>query len=386
MVLSRIVYKRILDITPVLRSKSVFLFGPRQTGKSTLLKTLFPSARSFNLLEANVFRELSTRPESLRESLTPKDRIVVVDEVQRIPELLDEIHLLIEERKDLRFVLTGSSARTLKRKGVNLLGGRARTLHLHPLVSAELLNIGIERRINFGSLPSVYDSSDPRGDLKDYVGTYLQEEIRAESMIRNLPSFSRFLEVAGLSNGQLINYASVGSDAQVPARTVKDYFQILEETWIGSFLNPFRKTKSRKAIATPKFYFFDVGVANILSRRGDVKSGSTEFGICLEHLIHQELRAYLSYKNIDDELSFWRPERQESEVDFLIGDHTAIEVKASGRIDARDLKGLRLLMEEKKLKRKIIVCSERIERKVDGGIEIIPYQVFFKALWQGEIV
>ena len=380
-------YPRLLQFDPLLKHKSLFLLGPRQTGKSTLLKTQFPEALLINLLEGDTFRLLSTYPEQLREKVRATGHsLVVIDEVQRLPDLLNEVHNLIELDKSLRFILTGSSARALKRRGVNLLGGRALTCHLFPLVSKELGSEKLPQTLTWGSLPGILDSPIRKEELKAYVGTYLQEEIRAEGLVRNLPAFSRFLEVAALCSGLLLNYAAVGSDAGVNQRTVKDYFQILADTFLGTELTPFRKTKTRKSVASSKFYLFDTGIWNALLGRFEISPKTREFGEALEHRIFHELSAYLSYHRMDEPLTFWRPQKQESEVDFLIGDRIAIEVKGTTRVDTADVRGLQLLSEERKLQRKIVVCNEATPRKLDSGIEVIPYKMFCEMLWSGEII
>jgi predicted AAA+ superfamily ATPase len=350
-------YDRAIDLNEVLRHRSLFLFGARQTGKSTLVHRRFPDAVFFDLLEADTFRELSARPEYMRQTLPPGTRLVVIDEVQKLPSLLDEVHLMIEREKDLRFVLTGSSARKLKRGAANLLAGRAWVARLHPLVSAEVGPGRLLEQLERGSLPAVLDSERPREDLRAYVGTYLQEEIRAEALTRSIENFSRFLTVAATCNGEQLNYTSVGGDAGVPPRTVREYFQILEDTLIGYQLPAYRKTVKRKPVATSKFFFFDVGVANTLLKRSEVVPGSENFGKALEHLVFLEIRARLDYSRADLPLSYWRSQSG-FEVVFLVGDRVAIEVKGSPRVTARDQGGLRALAEELPLERKIFVCTE----------------------------
>lgn len=237
-------YKRIFNIRATVKQKSLFLFGPRQTGKSTLVRQSFPDAAYYDLLEADTFRELSARPEYLRQTLSPQQSLVIVDEIQKLPALLDEIQLLIERNKKLRVILTGSSARKLKRGAANLLGGRAWVCRLHPLVSAELDGQRLLDRLNRGSLPSIIDSEHYKEDLKAYVGTYLQEEIRAEGLTRSIENFSRFLEVAGLTSGEQINFSSVAADAGFPPRTVREHYQILEDTLVGHQLPAYQRLPS----------------------------------------------------------------------------------------------------------------------------------------------
>lgn len=381
-------FKRALSLRNAIKNRSVFLLGPRQTGKTTLLKKSFPEARWFNLLEADTYRELAARPETIRQSLRQSDRIVIVDEIQKIPGLLDEVHLLIESNKNLRFILTGSSARRLKEKGVNLLAGRARTLQLHPLTTDEISSEGEKgfwRLLNVGGLPGIFSSEEAEKDLKAYVGTYLQEEIRAEGLVRSTERFSRFLEISGLSNGQIINFSKVGSDAGVPPRTVIEYFRILEDTLLGTLLPPFQLTKKRKAVASSKFFLFDLGVANQLLKRRSVEPDSESLGAALEHLLFMELRSYLDYQDLDHDLCFWRTPSQQ-EVDFVIGAKLAVEVKASRRVDSSDFRSLIALSEEFPKMRKVLVCRESRYRKTEAGIEIFPLREFLENLWKGEFL
>lgn len=376
-------YERALDLERLLKHRSIFLFGARQTGKSTLVHERLSDAVFFDLLEADTFRELSARPEYMRQTLPAGARRVVIDEVQKLPRLLDEVHLLIERDKDLRFVLTGSSARKLRRGGANLLAGRAWVTHLHPLVFAEVGPGRLIDRLNRGSLPAMLDSVMPHEDLAAYAGTYLAEEIRAEGLTRSFENFSRFLEVAATCNGEQINYTAVGSDTGVPPRTVREYFQILEDTLIGYQLPAFRKTIKRKPVAKSKFYFFDVGLANTLLKRGEIQQRSESFGRALEHLIFLELRARLDYTRSNLPLHYWRSLSQ-IEVDFVLGERIAIEVKGKSRVTRRDHGGLRALSEDLDLDRKIIVCTEPRRRR-EEDVEVIPVEEFLSDLWAGEI-
>ncbi len=378
-------YPRQLQLSSLIKHRSLFLFGPRQTGKTTFLREHFPHAKFFDLLESDTFRELSARPEIIRTTLREQDEIVVIDEIQRLPGLLNEVHLLIERNKKLRFIMTGSSARKLKRGAANLLAGRALIARFHPLVAPELDFERIEDRLVRGSLPSVIDSEIPFEDLSSYVGTYLREEVQAEGLSRSIEDFSRFLELAATTNGELLNFTSLGNDAAISPRTVQNYYQILEDTLVGHILKPFQKTKKRKAVATSKFYFFDIGVLNTLLGREQIAPRGEAYGRVLEHLIFLELRAYADYRRVRSELSFWRSLAKQ-EVDFLVGDKTAIEVKAKERVSNADLKGLRALSEELRLKYKIVVCNEKWPRKTEDGIEIIGVQEFLRRLWQDEFV
>ncbi|MBD3335067.1 MAG: DUF4143 domain-containing protein [Candidatus Eisenbacteria bacterium] len=370
---------RSLDLRALLRKKSHFLFGPRQTGKTFLIRRTLPDVPVFDLLDASVLVALSGNPGRLGEEISPDDRIVVIDEIQRLPDLLNEVHRLIESR-GLRFLLTGSSARKLRRGGVNLLGGRARTKFLHPLTYPELgERFSLSAMASRGLLPSIYLSDDPQADLEAYVGTYLQQEIVAEGVIRNVPAFSRFLRTAALCNATIVNYTKVANDAQVPRTTVYEYFEILRDTLILHELPAWKKSLKRKPIVSSKYYFFDVGVAAALQGR-PFKTDTPEFGEAFETYIFHELRCHRDYAS-GDSLSYWRS-RSGHEVDFIVGDHTAVEVKAKRNVAADDLRGLRALAEEKKLRQLICVSLEPRVRRVDG-VRILPWRVFLDELWKG---
>jgi len=365
-----------------LEHKSVLLLGPRQTGKSSLIRHALKGARVYNLLDSDVFLKLSRRPARMREELTAADKTVVIDEVQKLPPLLDEVQLLIEER-GTRFLLTGSSARKLKRGGVNLLGGRALTATLHPFVSAEVPDLELTRVLEFGSLPAVYFSVQPADDLADYVGTYIREEIASEGLTRNVPAFSRFLEVAALCSGQQINFTNIANDAQVARTTVHEYFEILKDTLLAYELPAWQETAKRKPVQVHKFFFFDVGVARALQGGGTLRENSAEFGIAFESFMFHELRAYADYRlgRRGEMLHYWRS-KSGFEVDFILSGKTAIEVKATRNVSSRDLKGLRALSEEGKMRQ--ICVSRETERRVVDGIEILPWRLFLKRLWSDE--
>ena len=367
------------------KEKSLFLFGPRQTGKTSLLKKIFPDAPFYNLLLADVFYRLSQRPQVIREEVLAghirSQGPIIIDEIQKLPVLLDEVQYLIEE-KGCRFILTGSSSRKLKRGGANLLGGRAWTRYLFPLTSGEIERFDLGRVLNFGSIPSVYYAASPREDLESYVGNYLKEEIQAESLVRRIENFSRFLQSAALYNAQLVNFANVASDAGIPARTVAEYFTILEETLVGSLLLPFTKTKYRKAVTTGKFYFFDIGVSNLLAGRENLRPRTELYGHALEHFIFTEIKAFLHYSGDRRALSFWRS-KSGYEVDFLIGDETAIEVKAAELVTEKHGAGLRAIADDLTLKRKVVVSLDPSPRKI-GDIHVLPVRVFLEMLWAGK--
>ncbi|MBF0104418.1 MAG: ATP-binding protein [Deltaproteobacteria bacterium] len=380
-------FARYLDIKGDSSKRSLFLFGPRLTGKTALLKKTFPESPFYNLLLADVFLKLSQHPQLIREELTAMGsgcrEPVIIDEIQKLPILLDEVHNLIED-KGLRFILTGSSPRKLKRGGANLLGGRAWTRHLFPLVTKEIPNFDLNRILNFGALPVIYNSDDPEEDLAAYVGNYLTEEIHAEGVVRHIENFSRFLQTAALCNTELLNFEGIGNDAQVPPRTIREYFFILQDTLIGRLLVPFNKTKKRKAISTSKFYFFDVGVSNFLAGRNNIQPKSELYGKVFEHFIFTELCACLDYTKNRSPLTFWRTQQQD-EVDFVIDDKVAIEVKATSLVTERHLKGLKKLGEEVTLKHKIVVSLDSHPRLI-GDIQVLPVTVFLERLWGKDFI
>ena len=302
-----------------------------------------------------------------------------------MPSLLDEVHLLIERNKRLRVLLTGSNARKLRRGGANLLAGRAWTRFLYPLVWPEYGPERLHRVMATGAIPSVLDSPRPWEDLREYVGVYLAEEIRAEALTRSIEAFSRFLSVAALANGEQLDFTSVGNDAQVPPRTVREFFTVLEDTLVGYALPPYQRTKKRKPVATSKFYFFDVGVAHAAQGVTRIAPGTAAYGRALEHLIANELRAYLSYRGSGLELTYYRS-RSQIEVDFVVGDRVAIEVKGGGRVSERDAKPLHALGEDAPIRTKIIVCSEPSERRLDSGVRVMPVRQFLEALWGDALI
>ncbi len=377
-------YQRILDLTEPLTRKSVFLFGARQVGKTTYLTARFPHAVYYDLLSATTFRELSANPELLFQRAGSND-LIIVDEVQSLPTLLNEVQRLITAQPGVRCILTGSSSRKLKRSAANLLGGRATERSLWPLVSPELNFERFNDRLTIGGLPQILTSPNPSADLEDYVSLYLQQEIQFEGLVRNIESFARFLPLAALCNGKQVNFTEVASDAQVTPHILREYFQILEDTFVGIMLPAFRGTVRRKAVASAKFYLFDVGVTNTLLRRGVVGPGTEAYGEALEQLLILEVHSYLRYTGAKEPLTYWRS-TSKLEVDIVIGDRIAIEVKGKTVVTERDLKGLRALAEELPLQRKIVVANESARRRLDGGIEIIPIADFLRALWGGEIV
>lgn len=372
---------RYLDLAKFLTKKSTFLLGPRLTGKSWLIRHTLNNCKVYNLLEHETFTKLSREPNRIRESIDKNTRCIVIDEIQRLPMLLNEAHLMIEEY-GIHLLLTGSSARKLRRGGVNLLGGRARVQYFHPLIYAELKDdFDLMRAINYGLLPSIYLSSTPQEDLEAYIGLYLREEIAAESLTRNIPAFGRFLEVAALCHSKIINFTKIANDAQVARTTVQEYFEVLKDTLIAYELPAWGKSKIRKPLSTSKLYFFDAGVVRTLQNRGFINKGTPEFGEAFETYIFHELKTLIDY-NPPGKLAYWRS-TSGFEVDFILNDQTAIEVKASKNISIQDLKNLNALQEEKNLKNYIIVCLEK-ESRVVGKIQILPWQKFIEDAWAGK--
>jgi predicted AAA+ superfamily ATPase len=372
--------ERLMDLPSLIKKKSHFLFGPRQTGKTSLIRRSMKGVRIYDLLDTSVYMALSHNPARIAQELTPQDSIVVIDEIQLLPILLNEVHRLIEER-GVHFLLTSSSARKLSRGGVNLLGGRARTSHLHPLTYRELGDhFDLFQAIERGLLPSIHFSDDPQADLEAYIGSYLQQEIVAEGATRNIPAFSRFLRVAALCNSTIVNFTKISNDAQVARTTVYEYFEILKDTLVLHELPAWRKSQKRKPLASSKYYFFDVGVVAALQGRR-FQPGTPEFGEAFETYLAHELLSYRDYVS-GEPLSFWRS-TSGFEVDFIIGDHTAVEVKAKENVSLQDIKPLRILAEEKKLKRYLCVSLEPRARTLDS-VTILPYRGFLEALWNGE--
>jgi uncharacterized protein len=372
--------RRAVDLAALLAQKSHFLIGPRQTGKTFLIRQTLPKVPQFDLLDSTTYLNLSRDPGRLGQLLPQGADTAVIDEIQRLPELLNEVHRLIESR-GIRFLLTGSSARKLRKGGVNLLGGRARMKYLHPLTSSELGgDFDLFRAITRGLLPSIYFSDDPRADLDAYAGTYLQEEVVAEGATRNVPAFSRFLRVAALASGTIVNFTNVANDAQVARTTVYEYFDILRDTLILHELPAWRHTIKRKPIASSKFYLFDVGVAGRLQGR-QYRPGTPEFGVALETLVLHELSSYRDYV-AGEPLAYWRS-TSGFEVDFIVGDHTAIEVKTTANASTNDLKGLKAMAEEGRMKRLVLVCQEPQPRHMNG-VDILPIADFLQRLWAGE--
>lgn len=364
-------------------NESIFLWGARQTGKSTWLKMTFPDKRTIDLLKSDDFERYNRRPALLREelSLLSENELVIIDEIQKIPALLDEVHWLISNHH-LRFILSGSSARKLRRDGVNLLGGRAVRKQLYPFVSSEIPNFDLIKACNNGMLPRHYLVENAANRLRAYVGDYLQQEIKAEALTRNLNTFSLFMEVAALSNGEVLNYNNIASECGVSAPTVKEYFSILEETLIGYTIPAFTRNVKRRVIQSPRFYYFDVGIANFLLKRAALNPGSPEFGHAFEHFIVQELIAYLGYFKPQLSLSYWRTSSG-YEVDAIIGNaEVAIEIKSTDEVQSHHTKGLKAFSDEFPHCRLIIVSLDKNARRMNN-VEVYPALQFLSMLWSG---
>ena len=375
---------------PPAGTETFFLWGPRQTGKSTLLKANYPDGRWLDLLKADQFRRYATRPELLRQEIEAEGadpaRQIVVDEIQKVPALLDEVHWLIENR-GLHFALCGSSARKVRRGGANLLGGRALRYELHGLTAAELGGeFDLDRILNRGYLPRVYASGRYRRLLDAYVADYLAQEVAAEGLVRNLPAFSGFLDAAALIDGEVVNFSNIGRECGVSSPTAKSYFEILEDTLLGRRLPSYRKRPKRRVTGAPKFYFSDVGVVNRLARRGEIVQGSELYGKAFENWVFHELSAFASYREFDGALSYWRL-ASGAEVDFVLGDmQLAVEAKPSPRITRHHLRGLReLARDHPRIRRRVVACLEPRARRTDDGIEVLPATDFADGLWRGDL-
>ena len=382
---------RIADIDKRLERKSLFLFGPRQTGKSSYIKNqLAEPELSWTLLDNELYRDLSMRPSLLRNTLRAKginEGVVVLDEIQRLPDLLNEVHMLIEET-DIHFLLTGSSARKLKKKGVNLLGGRAGRLSFHSLVWPEIKDSGasLDRIFRSGLLPAAFTSDDYESLLSDYAGLYVKEEIEAEREVRNLPPFWEFLRIAAAGSGEIINYENTARDIGISGVSVREWYRILIDTLIGFEVPPYRKTKKRKPNASSKFYLFDVGVTRKLQGLSAIEEGTAKFGRYFENYVAMEIRSWLDYSGFDNEgLTYWHAQNGQ-EVDFIIKEKIAVEVKAARRVSPRDLKGLKALMEEGLMEKYILVCREDYPQLLGNGILILPYRDFLSDLWSGKLI
>ncbi len=377
--------------------QSAFLWGARQTGKSSFLKQRFKKAIYYDLLDSHELIRLTKAPYLLREevlALKPEDltKPIIIDEIQKVPELLNEVHWLIENAH-AQFILCGSSARRLKASAVNLLGGRAWNLHFYPLVSAEIPDFDLLKALQQGLIPNHYLAKEEYiiNSLQAYVDLYLTDEIRNEGLVRNLAGFSRFLDVAGLSNGEMINFNNIARDCGIDRSTVQGYYQILIDTLLGYFIYPYNKKVKRNLIlATPKFYLFDVGVAQYFSKEKIYSLQGAQTGKRFEHFIFMELTAYIGLSRKRQDITYWRT-KTGLEVDFIIGKgKIAIEVKISEQVHQQDLRGLIAFCEEHPEAKAIVVSQDARPRvlKIDEKISIMimPWRDFLTQLWQDEII
>ena len=374
---------------PANPKRTFFLWGPRQSGKTSLLRQTYRTAHYINLLNSEVFARYSSAPELLRQELrarNEKRELIIIDEIQKVPALLDEVHTLIEEDK-IVFALCGSSARKLRRGHANLLGGRALRYMLFGLTSSELGDsFDLLRAMNYGTLPPHYLEENPIPLLRSYISDYLKDEIAAEVVVRNLPSFSRFLEIAAISDGGLVVLKNIAQDCGVSAPTVKEYFQILEDTLLGTQIPSYLKRPSRKTTQSAKFYLHNIGVSNLLAKRGAINFGGAASGLALESIVLQELLAHRHYSGLEYDISHWKL-YAEAEVDFILGHEIAIEVKASTKAVPHHFKGLHEFKREyPKVKRLILLSFDPVRRKTDEGIEVIPVREFLRELWGGEVM
>ena len=377
-------YKRLFDVETKL-DEGMFLFGARQTGKSTLLKERFKGKIYYDLLDPELRKFFKRNPNALKEALQdkPAGTLVIIDEIQKVPELLDIVHSLMVDN-GLWFILSGSSARKLKKSVANTLGGRAIPETLYPLVWPEVTDFQLDRAVQNGMIPRHYMVPDATKRLKGYVEVYLNEEIREEGEVRELDAFERFMEVAAFSDGEMLNYSNIASDCGVSVKTVQSYFQILYDTLIGHEIPAYRKAVKRKIVQAPRFYYFDVGLANYLMGRHSLKRGTDDYGHAFEHLVMQEIIAYKGYNDKQDVISYWRT-YDKKEVDAVIGDaKVAIEIKSSEQVKTKYKAGLRAFKEEHPDCRLILVSLEAVTRKAED-IEMIYVLDFFKMLWNGDI-
>ena len=371
--------------------QSAFLWGPRKTGKSTLLAERFPDSARFDLLDTRTLIDFTREPWLFAErvlalSAAQRARPIVVDEVQKAPALLDEAHRLIEQH-GLSFVLCGSSARKLKRGGANLLGGRAWRFALHPLAWPEVPGFDLLRALDRGLVPQHYDAARHRRTLAGYVDDYLKEEVFDEGLTRNVAAFARFFDALGFCHGEVLNFSAAARDCGVDSKTVREYFQILVDTLVGVFVEPFSRRRGRAVLVrAPKFYLFDVGVAGHLRGRRIDRAAGPEFGRAFEHLVLMELLAWRSYRERDLPVRYWRT-KSGLEVDFVLGRdaEAAVEVKATPRVRPEDLKGLRAFCEEHAPRRAVVVSQDPAPRRT-GAIDVLPWQVFLEQLWGGTVI
>lgn len=366
------------------KQHSFFLFGPRGTGKSTLVKETFPNALYLDLLLPDVFRRYSARPERLSELVDghPENKVVVIDEVQKVPELLEAVHSLIEEKRGLQFILTGSSARKLKKTGVNLLAGRVQMKRMYPFVAAELgTQFDLDPALDLGMIPVILDSPEPDASLSAYIDLYIREEVQMEGLTRNIGNFSRFLEAVSFSHGSVLNISNIARECQVQRKLAESYLHILEDLLLAFRVPVFTKKAKRAVSQHPKFYFFDTGIYSSLRPSGPLDRPEEKAGAALEGLVAQHLRAWLDYRNPESRLFFWRT-ASGSEIDFVIYGpkiFQAVEVKHTAQIRPTDIRALKTFGQDYPQAERILVYrgKERLKR---DGILIVPCKEFLMGL------
>lgn len=368
-------YSRLLKIAPDL-NQSVFLFGPRGVGKTSWIKKNFTESIYYDLLNDDTYREFLARPVRLSEKIpNTYQGWIVIDEIQKIPALLNEVHRLIEERK-LKFILTGSSARSLRRKGVNLLAGRALTYYMHPLTVLELKDdFDLQRSLQYGHLPMAITSNQPNKYLLSYLKTYLREEVLQESLTRNIALFSRFLEIASFSQGEVLSYTEIAREIGSNRHTVSNFFDILEDMLIAYRVTAFRKRAKRIVVTHTKFYYFDVGIYRMLRPKGVLNTQAETDGAALETLFLQEARALNDYFDLGYEFYYWRTHNQQ-EVDFVLygekGFH-AFEIKRKEKLYSGDFIGLKTFSEDYP-EAKLFLLYGGSEPYQEGNVQVIPYK------------
>ncbi len=367
-----------------IEKQSFFLLGPRGTGKSTFIKNTFPEALYMDMLLPDIFRTYSARPERLREAVHAQQnkKSVIIDEIQKVPQLLEVVHSLIEEKRGTQFILTGSSARKLRKAGVNLLAGRALMKHMHPFMAAELKErFNLENALQTGMLPVVLNSPDPSAALHAYVDMYLREEIQMEGLTRNIGNFSRFLEAISFSHSAVLNMSNVARECQVERKVVEGYIGILEDLLLAFRLPVFTRRAKRAVASHPKFYFFDAGVYGILRPSGPLDRIEEKAGAALEGIVAQHLRAWLDYRHPDCRLHYWRTSAG-SEVDFVVYGKDlflAVEVKNAATIHPKDLHALRAFGQDYPEAKRVLVYRGK-EKLLRDGILIEPCDEFLCGL------
>lgn len=387
--------KRYLDLS-LPTGQSAFLCGPRKAGKSTFLKQHYPESPYYDLLDSSVYLRFFEEPWALRQEIeripeSQRKSPIIIDEVQKVPLLLDEVHWMIENMKPLSFILCGSSTRKLRRSGANFLGGRAWRFSFTPLVFPELPHFDLLHIFHTGLLPSHFlHPQHAVKSIKSYISDYLIQEIQYEGAIRNLRAFLKFMNVMAYSQGEIINFTNIGRDCAVDAKTIKSYFEILQDMLLGTFVEPYSKTPGREVIvAHPKFYLFDVGIANCLAQRHIQTLKGPEAGHSFEHYIFYELNGYKQLNDLNFKIRYWRT-RSGSEVDFILGEGSvAIECKMTSLVQKRDLKGLLEFHKDCPQAKLYVVSLEPRPRLMtidETQVHVMPIQSFLKELWNKQII